>query len=119
MGRLSAVEVIIGGRDDLGATGAPPLCRRGDPPAIPSDQRIGERIGIGPGLVVVRGIGRGRIAVLDPGPRGGQAQKLQLALALLLGLDADLRVRLGLEAGSQEDGGKAEGGGEADGAGHA
>ncbi len=81
--------------------------------AVRRDQGIGQRSGVGLGLVVI-GIGRGgRVPVLDPRTGGVQPQQVQLAQPLRLGGGLDLRVRLGLGAGGEDEGGE-PGGGEAD-----
>ncbi len=113
LGGLAAIEVRIDGSHQGGPAQFPPVPGGGDAMASGQAQRVWQRIGIGPGLVVVGGVRRGRIAVLHAGPRGDQTQQVQFAQAFLLGRGRDLGSGLGLDGCGEQDGGEAGDGGQA------
>ncbi len=53
LGGLAAVEVLVGGGDDLGPAHLPPLCGSSDPVAVRLGQGVGQRVRVCLGFVVV------------------------------------------------------------------
>jgi hypothetical protein len=104
-GRDAAVRLAGEQFEQLRTTDLPPGRRVGYRAAVVQGQRIGQQaVGASLGLVVVDGVGGGRVHAVDAGPQGLDPQQVEHAPVILLGGQRGRRRRPRAAAGDRQRG---------------